>query len=104
MRRREALRNREEERLRLGYEIKTGVRFAERDGRPLFRTARLLIGGQLLAELLKDLLQQIMSGTMEPSPVEIPRAEHLARILKKQTCCRQIKFSIWSLGSEAPPR
>ncbi len=28
----------------------------------------------------KDLLQQIMSGTMEPSPVEIPRAEHLARL------------------------
>jgi very-short-patch-repair endonuclease len=50
-RRRERINCDEEERLRLGYEIKTGVRFAERDGRPLFRTARLLIGGQLFAEL-----------------------------------------------------
>ena len=50
-RRRERINCDEEERLRLGYEIKTGVRFAERDGRPLFRTARLLIGGQLSAEL-----------------------------------------------------
>ena len=50
-RRRERINCDEEERLRLGYEIKTGVRFAERDGRPLFRTARLLIGGELFAEL-----------------------------------------------------
>jgi len=50
-RRRERINCDEEERLRLGYEIKTGVRFAERDGRPLFRTARLLTGGQLFAEL-----------------------------------------------------
>ena len=50
-RRRERINCDEEERLRLGYEIKTGVRYAERDGRPLFRTARLLIGGQLFAEL-----------------------------------------------------
>jgi hypothetical protein len=50
-RRRERINCDEEERLRLGYEVKTGVRFAERDGRPLFRTARLLIGGKLFAEL-----------------------------------------------------
>ncbi|MEW5979782.1 MAG: DEAD/DEAH box helicase [Acidobacteriota bacterium] len=50
-RRRERINCDEEERLRLGYDIKTGVRFAERDGRPLFRTARLLIGGELFAEL-----------------------------------------------------
>lgn len=50
-RRRERINCDEEERLRLGYEIKVGVRFAERDGRPLFRTARLLIGGKLFAEL-----------------------------------------------------
>jgi hypothetical protein len=36
---------------------------------------------------------------MEPSPVEIPRAEHLARILKEQTCCSWVKFSVWSLVS-----
>lgn len=50
-RRRERINCDEEERLRLGYELKTGVRFAERDGRPLFRTARLLIDDQLFAEL-----------------------------------------------------
>lgn len=50
-RRRERINCDEEERLRLGYEIKTGVRFAQRDGRPLFRTARLLIEGRLFAEL-----------------------------------------------------
>lgn len=50
-RRRERINCDEEERLRLGYEIKTGVRFAERDGRPLFRTARLLIANKLFAEL-----------------------------------------------------
>lgn len=51
-RRRERISCDEEERLRLGYEIKTGVRFADRHGQPLFRTARLLIGGQLFADLL----------------------------------------------------
>lgn len=50
-RRRERINCDEEERLRLGYEIKTGVRFAERDGRPLFRTARLLVADGLFAEL-----------------------------------------------------
>jgi very-short-patch-repair endonuclease len=29
---------------------------------------------------VKDLLQQIMAGSMVPSPVEIPRAEHLAQL------------------------
>jgi ATP-dependent helicase YprA (DUF1998 family) len=50
-RRRERINCDEEERLRLGYEIKTGVRFAERDGRPLFRSARLLTTAGLFAEL-----------------------------------------------------
>jgi ATP-dependent helicase YprA (DUF1998 family)/very-short-patch-repair endonuclease len=50
-RRRERINCDEEERLRLGYEIKTGVRFAERDGRPLFRSARLLTSEGLFAEL-----------------------------------------------------
>jgi hypothetical protein len=33
---------------------------------------------------IRELLQQIKSGTMEPSPVEIPRAEHLAQL--KRLC------------------
>lgn len=50
-RRRERINCDEEERLRLGYELKTGLRFAERDGRPLFRTAQLVVGDDLLAEV-----------------------------------------------------
>jgi very-short-patch-repair endonuclease len=50
-RRRERINCDEEERLRLGYEIKTGIRFAERDGRPLFRSARLFLGDEPFAEL-----------------------------------------------------
>jgi len=32
--------------------------------------------------LVKEYLQQIMAGSMVPSPVEIPRAEHLAQLKK----------------------
>lgn len=41
----------EEERLRMGYEIKTGVRFAEYGGRPSQRTASILEGETPLATL-----------------------------------------------------
>lgn len=50
-RRRERINCDEEERLRLGYDLKTGVRFAERDGRPLFRGARILVDGAPIADL-----------------------------------------------------
>src|SRR5260370_38022923 len=49
-RRRERINCDEEERLRLGYQIKAGVRVAARAGRTLVRTAGLLVGGQLFAE------------------------------------------------------
>jgi very-short-patch-repair endonuclease len=51
-RRRQRINCDEEERLRLGYELKTGFRFAERDGRPLFRTAQLTVEKDRLAEIL----------------------------------------------------
>jgi len=41
----------EEERLRLGYEIRTGVRLAEPGGVPIQRTATLTVDGEPLAEL-----------------------------------------------------
>ena len=50
-RRRERINCDEEERLRLGYEIKTGIRFAERDGKPLFRSASLMLDGKPFAQL-----------------------------------------------------
>jgi hypothetical protein len=50
-RRRQRINCDEEERLRLGYEIKTGVRFAEREGRPLFSTARLIFENNTIATL-----------------------------------------------------
>src|SRR5581483_9833437 len=50
-RRRQRINCDEEERLRLGYEIKTGVRFAERNGRPLFSSARLVAGDTIIANL-----------------------------------------------------
>ncbi len=41
----------EEERLRLGYEIRTGVRLAEQGGLPIQRTATLTLNDELLATL-----------------------------------------------------
>lgn len=41
----------EEERLRLGYDIRTGVRLAEQGGVPVQRTATLVLDGELLATL-----------------------------------------------------
>jgi very-short-patch-repair endonuclease len=49
--RRERINCDEEERLRLGYELKTGVKFAERDGRPIFRTAHLMSDNGQVAEI-----------------------------------------------------
>jgi len=50
-RRRDKISSDEEERLRLGYELKTGVRFERRAGRLSARSARLLRGDEKLAEL-----------------------------------------------------
>jgi len=41
----------EEERLRLGYEIRTIVRFAERDDQPSYRTTKIINNGEVLAIL-----------------------------------------------------
>jgi ATP-dependent helicase YprA (DUF1998 family)/very-short-patch-repair endonuclease len=41
----------EEERLRLGYEIKTVIRFAERGGQPSYRIAKVKVQGQDVASL-----------------------------------------------------
>ncbi|MBI5446628.1 MAG: DEAD/DEAH box helicase [Deltaproteobacteria bacterium] len=49
--RRERINSDEEERLRQGYEIKSGFRFAEHGGRPGHRTAEVLAGGEPLAQL-----------------------------------------------------
>jgi hypothetical protein len=50
-RRRDRINSDEEERLRLGYEIRTGVRFPERDGRPTHRTAEIVVDGRVIARL-----------------------------------------------------
>ncbi len=50
-RRRDRISSDEEERLRLGYEIRTGLRFAERGGRVSFRTATVSANGDILATL-----------------------------------------------------
>jgi ATP-dependent helicase YprA (DUF1998 family)/very-short-patch-repair endonuclease len=49
--RRERINSDEEERLRRGYEIRTVVRFEERDGQATYRTASVEENGQKLAEL-----------------------------------------------------
>ena len=49
--RRERITSDEEERMRLGYEIVTGVRFGEQDGRPTVRTAVVQEGARPLAGL-----------------------------------------------------
>jgi hypothetical protein len=50
-RRRDRINSDEEERLRLGYDIRTGVGFPERDGRPTHRTADVIVNGQVIARL-----------------------------------------------------
>jgi len=50
-RRRDRINSDEEERLRLGYDIRTAVRFPERDGRPTHRTAEVVVDRQLIARL-----------------------------------------------------
>jgi len=49
--RRDRINSDEEERLRLGYELKTGIRFLERGGRKLCQTAAVLSSGADLASL-----------------------------------------------------
>jgi len=50
-RRRDRISSDEEERLRLGYEIRTGVRFSERDGRLSVQTAEIVHDGQPIVRL-----------------------------------------------------
>jgi very-short-patch-repair endonuclease len=49
--RRDRINSDEEERLRLGYELKTGLRFTEHGGRPSHRIATVELNGQALARL-----------------------------------------------------
>lgn len=49
--RRERITSDEEERMRLGYEIVTGVRFGEKEGRPTARTASVTVGDEVFGEL-----------------------------------------------------
>ena len=41
----------EEERLRMGYEIKTGVKFEERNGMPVYKVAEIMHAGKTIAKL-----------------------------------------------------
>ena len=50
-RRRDKINSDEEERMRQGFEIRTAVRFAEHDGRPLYRLGRVERAGETLATL-----------------------------------------------------
>src|SRR5690606_34824695 len=50
-RRQDRINSDEEERFRLGYEIRSGVRFAVRSDRPSSRTATVTEGGEKLATL-----------------------------------------------------
>jgi ATP-dependent helicase YprA (DUF1998 family)/very-short-patch-repair endonuclease len=49
--RRDRINSDEEERFRLGYEIRSGVRFASRNGQSISRTGEVWIDGQLVAHL-----------------------------------------------------
>ncbi len=50
-RRRDKINSDEEERMRLGYEIRTAVRFSEQDGRPVYRLGMVEREGETLAKL-----------------------------------------------------
>lgn len=50
-RRREKISSDEEERLRLGYDIRTGFRFARKDGEPLYRLGAVRKGDEELAKM-----------------------------------------------------
>jgi len=50
-RRRDKINSDEEERMRLGYEIRTAVRFAEHDGRPAFHLGKVEREGETLVKL-----------------------------------------------------
>ena len=50
-RRRERINSDEEERMKLGFEIRTGIRFAERDGKPSYRSASVDVEGEPFASL-----------------------------------------------------
>ena len=50
-RRRDKINSDEEERMRLGYEIRTAVRFSEQDGRPVYRLGMVERAGETLAKL-----------------------------------------------------
>lgn len=50
-RRRDRISSDEEERMRMGYDISTGVRFPEREGRTTHRTAEVVVDGQVIARL-----------------------------------------------------
>lgn len=50
-RRRDKINSDEEERIRLGYEIITGVRFSEQAGQQMCRTAEVRVGNQVIARL-----------------------------------------------------
>lgn len=49
--RRDRISSDEEERLRLGYELRSGVRFVEHGGRPAVRIADIVLGERMLARL-----------------------------------------------------
>lgn len=49
--RREKINSDEEERLRMGYEIRSGIRFAERDGRRCIRSASIQVDGKNITSL-----------------------------------------------------
>lgn len=49
--RRDRINSDEEERLRQGFEIRTGIRFAEENGKPRVRTAAIIVDGNPVAEL-----------------------------------------------------